>query len=176
MHVEMRRAAAADADLVSSILHEAAAWLRGRGDPLWAEDEIAPEVIAGEVAAGLYFLAERDGEVAGTLRFQLTDPEFWPDAGEGESAFVHRLAVRRAFAGRGVSTAMLRWAADRARGLGRVYLRLDCEVDRPALRRMYEEFGFRYHSDRRFERFSVARYELPLGEAGGSIHRTTSTA
>jgi GNAT superfamily N-acetyltransferase len=166
MPVEMRRATAEDAELVFSILHEAAEWLRERGTPLWAEDEIAPEVIAGEVDAGLYFLAERDGQVAGTLRFQLTDPEFWPDVGEEESAFVHRLAVRRAFAGSGVSTAMLRWAADRARALGRVYLRLDCEVDRPRLRRMYEDFGFRYHSDRHVDRFSVARYELPLRAAG----------
>jgi GNAT superfamily N-acetyltransferase len=164
--IQMRRATAEDAELVHSVLHEAAAWLRDRGTPLWAEDEIAPEVIASEVDAGLYFLAERDGQVAGTLRFQLTDPEFWPDVGEEESAFVHRLAVRRAFAGSGVSTAMLRWVADRARALGRVYLRLDCEVDRPRLRRMYEDFGFRYHSDRHVDRFSVARYELPLRAAG----------
>jgi GNAT superfamily N-acetyltransferase len=164
--LQMRQAMPEDAELVHFILHEAAAWLRDRGTPLWAEDEIAPEVIAREVDAGLYFLAERDGQVAGTLRFQLTDPEFWPDVDEAESAFVHRLAVRRAFAGSGVSTAMLRWAADRARSLGRVYLRLDCEVDRPRLRRMYEDFGFRYHSDRHVDRFSVARYELPLGAAG----------
>jgi GNAT superfamily N-acetyltransferase len=166
MHIHMRQATAEDAGLVHSILDEAAAWLRDRGTPLWAEDEIAPEVIAGEVGAGLYFLAERDGRVAGTLRFQLTDPDFWPDVGEEESAFVHRLAVRRAFAGGEVSSAMLRWAADRARGLGRAYLRLDCEMDRLRLRRMYEEFGFRYHSDRHVDRFSVARYELPLRDAG----------
>jgi GNAT superfamily N-acetyltransferase len=165
-HVRMRAATPDETGVVFSILHEAAAWLRDRGDPLWADDEIAWEVIAEEVDAGLYFLAECDGQAAGTLRFELTDPLFWPDVDPEESAFVHRLAVRRAFAGRGVSAAMLRWAASRARGLGRAYLRLDCEVDRPRLRRMYEDFGFRYHSDRHVDRFSVARYELPLGAAG----------
>lgn len=148
-----------------SVLHEAAAWLRDRGTPLWAEEEIAREVIEGGVEAGLYFLAECGGQVAGTLRFELTDPDFWPDVDPEESAFVHRLAVRRAFAGSGVSSAMLEWAAARARSLGRAYLRLDCEVDRPRLRQMYEDFGFRYHSDRQVDRFTVARYELPLGAA-----------
>jgi GNAT superfamily N-acetyltransferase len=159
----VRQATPEEAGVVHAVLREAEAWLRERGTPLWAEDEIAREVIESGVEAGLYFLAECDGQVAGTLRFELTDPDFWPDVDPEESAFVHRLAVRRAFAWRGVSTAMLRWAADRARGLGRAYLRLDCEVDRSRLREMYEAFGFRYHSDWQVDRFTVARYELPLG-------------
>jgi GNAT superfamily N-acetyltransferase len=79
-----------------------------------------------------------------------------------QSAYVHRLAVKREFAGGGVSTALLRWAAERARSLGKKYLRLDCEASRPKLRAVYERFGFRHHSDRQVEPYFVSRYEYDV--------------
>jgi GNAT superfamily N-acetyltransferase len=112
--------------------------------------------------AGLFFVAERDGEIAGAVRFQLEDQLFWPDLDTDDSAFVHRLAVRRPYAGQGVSAALVRWAADRARALGKQYLRLDCDEERSRLRAVYERLGFRLHSFRQVGSYYVARYELPL--------------
>ncbi len=129
---------------------------------MWRESELLPECVTGDVAAGLFFLAESAGEVAGTVRFQLVDPIFWPDVPPDESAFVHRIAVRRRFSGSGASSALLAWAAERARTLGRTYLRLDCEASRPQLRAIYERFGFLHHSDRQVGPYFVSRYELPL--------------
>lgn len=160
--LRIRPATPADSAVVSSVLVEAATWLRERGTPMWKADELAPDRVAQDVADGLFFLAEYDGEIAGTVKFQWEDPLFWPDRPHGEAAYVHRLAVRRTFAGRGVSTALLRWAADRARAVGRPLLRLDCEAARPKLRAFYEDFGFRHHSDRQVGPFFVARYELCL--------------
>ena len=65
------------------------------------------------MAVGEFLLAENDGETAGTIKFQLEDPEIWPDVPAGESAFIHRLAVRRRFAGQSVSTALLKWSVER---------------------------------------------------------------
>jgi GNAT superfamily N-acetyltransferase len=75
---------------------------------------------------------------------------------------VHRLAVRRAFAGQGISTALLEWAVDRARTLGKRYVRLDCDADRSRLRAVYERFGFRLHSYRQVGSYYVSRYELQI--------------
>jgi GNAT superfamily N-acetyltransferase len=75
---------------------------------------------------------------------------------------VHRLAIRRACAGQGISTALLEWAVDRARTLGKRYLRLDCDADRPRLRAFYERFGFRLHSYRQVGSYYVSRYELQI--------------
>ena len=86
-----------------------------------------------------------------------------PDVPQTESAFVHRLAVRRRFAGGGISSALLDWAVERARLLGRDYLRLDCEASRPRLRAFYERFGFRHHSDREVGPYYVSRYEYKVG-------------
>ena len=160
--LQIRAAKPNDVALVSSILVEAASWLAARGTPMWKADELAPERVAADVEAGLFVLGEVSGVAAGTLKFQQEDPEFWPDRPAGEAAYVHRLAVRRTFAGRGFSTALLRWAADEARALGRPLLRLDCEAARPKLRALYEGFGFRHHSDRQVGPYFVARYELRL--------------
>lgn len=156
-----------DADIVAAVLREAARWLEQSGMAMWRDDELLPSRVGADVAAGLFFLAECDGEAAGVVKFQLEDPLFWPDVLPEQSAFIHRLAVRRRFAGGGVSSALLQWSVSRARSLGRRYLRLDCEASRPRLRAVYERFGFAHHSDRQVGPYFVSRYEYDVtGEAG----------
>jgi GNAT superfamily N-acetyltransferase len=158
----VRQAAPSDTREVVDILGEAAGWLKERGMSMWQAEELSPDRIAADVAAGLFFIGERDGQSACTLRFQLSDPLFWPDIPEGQSAFIHRLALRRRFSGCGISSAVLRWAAQRAHSLGRSHLRLDCEASRPGLRAIYEGCGFVHHSDRQVGPYFVARYELDV--------------
>jgi GNAT superfamily N-acetyltransferase len=149
---------------VAGILREAAHWLEERGIAMWRDDELLPTRIAEEVHSGLFFLAECDGEPAGTTRFQLEDKLFWSDVPQQDSAFVHRLAVRRRFAGGDVASALLLWAIARTHALGRRYLRLDCEVSRARLRALYEGLGFRFHSNRQVGPYAVARYEYDVTE------------
>jgi GNAT superfamily N-acetyltransferase len=164
MKTTIRQAERADVDSVSGILTEAATWLEELGDQLWTLDELLPEQIIDDVCKGLYFLAERDGQAVGTLRYQLEDELYWPDVPPDESAFVHRVAVRRQYSGGKISTELLQWAVARTAALGRPYLRLDCEAARPKLREVYERFGFRYHSDRQVGPHYVARYEYPIAD------------
>ncbi|MGO9245463.1 MAG: GNAT family N-acetyltransferase [Verrucomicrobiia bacterium] len=164
MDISIRQAAPCDLEVVSGILLEAAQWLNDTGKPMWRDDELEPERIASDVVAGAFFLAECDGEAAGTVRFQLEDPQFWPDVYRHNSTYIHRLAVRRKFAGGDVSTALLQWAIERARSLGRRYVRLDCEASRPRLRAIYERFGFIHHSDRKVGPYIVSRYEYDVSE------------
>jgi GNAT superfamily N-acetyltransferase len=165
MQPAVHQATPADTKVVSEILLEAAHWLRSERLTMWRDDELQPESLRADVAAGLFFIAEVAGEPIATVKFQCTDPVFWPDVPTDESAFVHRLAVRRRYAGGSVSSALLSWAAERAEALGRRYLRLDCEAARPRLCAVYERFGFRHHSDRQVGPYFVARYELPLSRA-----------
>jgi ribosomal protein S18 acetylase RimI-like enzyme len=160
----VRQATLADADAVSAILQEASEWLVERGTPMWRENEVHSDAIRADIEAGLFFLGTLAGEAAGTLKFQLSDLLFWPDAGD-DSAYVHRLAVRRCFAGRGLSQRLLAWAADRAAAHGRPYLRLDCDAERRRLRDLYERFGFRHHSNRQVGPYFVARYEFAIPSA-----------
>lgn len=162
MPPSIRQATQQDAENVAGVLGEAVRWLEQRGMAMWRADEMLPSRIAEDVDAGLFIIAECDGETAGVMKFQLEDELFWPDVPRTESAFVHRFAVRRQFAGGGISAALLGWAVERARSLGKEYLRLDCEASRPKLRAVYERFGFRHHSDRQVGPYFVSRYEYPV--------------
>ena len=159
----IREATSADANAIVHTLAEAARWVEELdGTIMWVEGELEDERVRAEAGAGMFVVAEVDGRVAGAMRFQLEDRLFWPDLDDAESAFVHRLAVRRAFAGHGISTALLEWAVDRARALNKRYLRLDCDEERSRLRAFYERFGFRLHSYRQVGSYYVSRYELQI--------------
>jgi GNAT superfamily N-acetyltransferase len=162
MRPSIRQADHEDIERVAQVLSEAARWLEQRGMSMWRADELLRSRIAADVDAELFFIAECDGEAAGVVKFQLEDVLFWPDVPQGESAFVHRLAVQRRFAGGGISSALMSWAVERAQSLGREYLRLDCEASRSKLRTIYERFGFAHHSDRQVGPYFVSRYSLEL--------------
>jgi GNAT superfamily N-acetyltransferase len=162
MPINIRQATGLDAGSVCEILLGAARWLEQTGAVMWRDDELLPERIAADVEAGSFFVAECDGEIAGVVKFQLEDPLFWPDVPKSESAFVHRLAIKRQFAGGTVSSALLNWAVDQARLIGRKYLRLDTEASRMKLRAVYERFGFTHHSDRQVGPYYVSRYEYQI--------------
>ena len=162
MNIQIRQAVPDDGPAVEAMLLEAAQWVDALGVRMWDESELGSDLIAAEIRAGQFFVAECGGDPAGVIRFQLEDRLFWPDIPQHESAFVHRLAVRRRYQGQGVSTALLEWAVDRAQALGKRYLRLDCDEARPKLRSLYEHFGFELHSFRHVGRHYVARYEYPL--------------
>ena len=161
--ITIRQATAEDVRAVVDTLTEAADWVEQMdGTVMWVEGELEEHCVRAEVDAGMFVVAVAGGSIVGAIRFQLEDQLFWPDLDGSDSAFVHRLAVRRSHAGQGISTALLRWAVDRAKSLGKRCLRLDCDADRTRLRALYERFGFRLHSFRQVGAYYVSRYELPL--------------
>ena len=163
MPFAIRQATGNDAPALAATLIEAADWVRRLdGTVMWVEGELEEHRVRAEAEAGMFVVAEAEGEIVGAIRFQLDDQLFWPDIDGRDSAFVHRLAVRRSHAGQGVSSALLQWSVDRARELGKRYLRLDCDADRTRLRELYEGFGFKLHSYRQVGAYYVARYELQI--------------
>lgn len=150
---------------VRAILCEAAAWLASHGKAMWQASDFSEERLGPAIDAGEYWLAWKDEQSVGVLRFQLHDPWFWPEITDDSSAFVHRLAVKRCAARTGVSSALLDFAQTRAKSLGKMFLRLDCVADRTALRRFYETYGFCFHSLFDLDQWRLARYELRLDPA-----------
>ena len=118
----IRQAERANVHTVSEILTKAELWLEKRGIPLWNIKDLSADSLIEGAEAEYYFLAEVEGQSAGTLRYTLEDSVVWPDACDGKSAFVHRIAVRRSYAGGKVSIAMLNWAVDRQkRSVGNIF-------------------------------------------------------
>ena len=159
--MNIQAARLSDAPTIASVLQEAAQWLASDRKALWSAAEISPERVLRDTSAGLFHVAREGEQLAGVMKVELEDAYFWPEVLPGTSVFVHKLAVRRAWAKRGVSTELLSYARSRAQQLGRSYLRLDCVADRQGLRNLYEGFGFSLHSVVRRGAYSFARYELP---------------
>jgi GNAT superfamily N-acetyltransferase len=157
--LDIRFAGEAESAVVSSILVEAATWIAARGAPVWPLEQLSAEAIAADVVAGRFVLARVGSEAIATARLTGEDPECWPDAVVGVAMYVHRIAVRRAWAGRGVVAMVLAWCEKHAAALGCRQVRLDCDSARPKLRRLYEGLGFRFHSQQRVGAYTVARYE-----------------
>ena len=146
--------------IVSKILTEAALWLKSIEQPLWPVEEVSVDAIFRDMPN--YYICFADRRAAGTVRYQLEDPAFWPEISDGKSAFIHKLAVCREFAGKSISTALLNWAVNSTRSKGRHFLRVDFDPARYSLKRFYEGFGFVFHSPKQMGSFLTHRYMLDV--------------
>ena len=143
------------------IMREAASWLIETGRPMWRLEDITEEKILAGITKKNIYVGWVDDESAAAMILQWNDPFFWPQA-KDDSGFIHKLSVRRRFAGTDVSSQMIEWAKEEARKRGKVYLRLDCAGDRPKLCSFYEGFGFHQTDRRMIGPFDIALYELRL--------------
>jgi len=97
------------------------------------------------------------------MLLQRSDETYWPFDPDGEAHYLHKLAVRRIAAGKGWLGRLVRWAHEDAKRAGARYLRLDT-LDRPKLRSMYENLGFRFvdsFSEHQYGE-TIVRLELPI--------------
>ncbi len=157
--LEVRRAEPEELETVVGVLSECAGWLLGQGIRQWP-DPFPTERVAPLLEKGSFYLARLDGEVVATFALLWSDPAFWgerqPDAG-----YVHAVAVRREYAGRGIGRGLIDWAAEQAAAAGRDYLRLDCLSENAALCAYYEGMGFAPQGEVEIDDFRATLFERP---------------
>ena len=132
-------AATDEAVAVAEVIQEAARWVTTWRAQLWDPELVGLAFVTPIIARGQMLTAKTGGQIAGVMILEPEDPHFWPDHPKGEAAYVHKLAVRRAFAGAGVPAALMEHAAALTRQDGRRFLRLDCD---PPLTGFYQRLGF----------------------------------
>jgi GNAT superfamily N-acetyltransferase len=146
--------------VVATLLDEATAWVGERGYEQWPlpfpRDEIAAGIERGEV-----YVAELGGDVIATVTLLWDDELHWGER-PPDAAYVHKLAVSRAHAGRRVGQAVVEWADGTAAANGRAFLRLDCHRTNPGIRRYYEELGFEHCADEVIGGRDLSLYERPV--------------
>ncbi len=111
------------------------------------------------------YLAKLCGRDVGTFALQWSDGETW-GGGAGDAGYVHGLAIRRDFAGRGLGRELLRWAEGRVTASGKTYLRLDCPAENRVLNKYYKSAGFSYRGEALVWGLKVSRYEKRVGVYG----------
>lgn len=135
-------------DLAINILKEVGQWLVDNEYPLWNIDTLTAENLLDEYTTGnLYVMyADRgDGtepEPAAVFILQWKDPLFWPDVPDDTSGFIHKLAIRRPFAGQNLFAAILDFVRDECLRRNVNSLQLETDATRPKLMQFYERYGF----------------------------------
>jgi len=159
--ITIEQAQPSDLDTVLDILEEAADWLSSRGIDQWQPGvflRIRRQSIADQVSRGEVYLAKQDGQTVGTLTLQWADKMFWGNVPD-DAGYIHRLAIRRAYAGMELGRHFLQWAEGKVASAGRDYLRLDCMAENQALGQYYEQAGFTYRAEVRGEDWRASPYE-----------------
>jgi len=144
--------------VVAGLLDEATVWVNDLGFSQWPlpfpRDQLAGAIERGEV----YAVESEDGEAVATVSRLPDDPLYWGDQ-PPHAYYVHKLAVRRDQAGRGIGAAVVEWANAEAAEAGREFLRLDCLGDNPGIRDYYEDLGFEHRGDVVLDGRTISLYE-----------------
>jgi protein-tyrosine phosphatase len=162
VHFKVVPAKLEDIDTVLGILDEAATWIIEQKIPsVWKPGEFSRETFLDQISRGEVHIGLVDEKPAGTMTLQWADLVFWgeqlPDSG-----YVHKLAVRPAYAGQKIGLEMLKWAEVAAREVGKRFLRLNCLAADRKIRDYYERVGFLYKGDVVRPKAVAALYEKAL--------------
>ncbi|HEX8327115.1 MAG TPA: GNAT family N-acetyltransferase [Hymenobacter sp.] len=144
------------------IVREVAQWLVDRGEPLWNPDTLTADNLFDEHTrdhayvlyvqpegpeAATSYVATRAEPVptavpAATFTLQWQDPLYFGDVPAHTAGFIHKVAIRRAFAGQNLFQPLLDFCQAECRRRGIRELQLETDATRPALMRLYERYGF----------------------------------
>ena len=117
-------------------------WCDSSGKPMWKKSDIHSADFVNSIDHDSVILLKRGPEIAAGMLLQWVDPIFWPASRPLESAYIHKLCVRRAFAGQDLSRLMIDHAKSQCLERDVPLLRLDTDASRQALRSLYERNGF----------------------------------
>ncbi|MBT2660116.1 GNAT family N-acetyltransferase [Bacillus sp. ISL-45] len=131
------------------MLKNNAKWMQDHGINQWryllkgGDDEEILEAIKQKET----YIVLNDEELIGTFTLSTTQSEwdnhiFGVDP-EGDSMYLHRLAVLPAYIGKGIGKEILKWIEDNI-STDKTYLKLDCVADNSKLNQFYCANGFHY--------------------------------
>ncbi|MBB6672704.1 GNAT family N-acetyltransferase [Cohnella nanjingensis] len=160
----------ADADAVMRLLVRTAEWFRSLGSTQWQA------LLAGEdshrtveaISRGDVYVFRPQGEeaIAGMVMLlrepSAWDRELWGAEGHASAVYLHRLAIDRETAGRGLGGRIMRWVETDVRFPGKDRIRLDCLADNPVLNAFYAGLGYMYEGRAENANGSYSKYEKRL--------------
>jgi ribosomal protein S18 acetylase RimI-like enzyme len=144
------------------IMNEVAKWCIESDLNMWKLEVLTREKLIKNITEENFCIGKINGEAAASMILQWYDPYFWPNLKENESGFIHKLCVRRKFAGMNLSKKMIDYAMNECRKKGISYLRLDTDGDNSKLCELYEGLGFIKVDTRKLRLKNYALYELKL--------------
>ena len=139
MHITFRNDTTNDFFL---IVREVAQWLTDDGQELWAVDTLIADNLIDEHTRGNCYVLYVGDIPAATFILQGQSLIYFPDVLPNTAGIIHKLAIRRAFAGRNLFQFILDFCKDDCLKRGIHEILLETDATRPALMRFYERNGF----------------------------------
>jgi ribosomal protein S18 acetylase RimI-like enzyme len=162
----IRPAGTADLPAIAQLLDQAGDWMRSQGITDQWPSQFPLSDLAERADRGELHIAYDHNTPVGTFAIDYhADPEFWHDDPNGAQAgYLHRLAVARTHAGRGIGRQLVDHAARLVAATGRRRLRLDCAKHNTRLHDYYRQLDFTH----------LQTIDLPHRKSGALFQRAVS--
>ena len=125
-----------------AILRQVGQWLIDNDQTLWQLDNLIANKLFDEYTLGNCYVMYADQLPAATFILQWKDPLYYADVPDNTAGFIHKVAIRRAFAGQGLFAPMLDFCQKQCLARNIHQLQLETDATRPSLMRFYERHGF----------------------------------
>lgn len=132
-----------DVDAAINIMKEVARWGRSVGFNVWRDEYLTREKLMVNVNEEDFCVGQVMGENTSCMILQWSDTLYWPKAKENEAGYIHKLCVRRDYAGTGLSQKMVEFAIEECKKRNVQYLRLDTGWNKKKLCNLYKSLGFK---------------------------------
>lgn len=160
----VKQAGRYDIPIIEEILLDAVGWLSKSGlQNQWNESNVKWSVLSKSYKINDFYISYQNGLPTACMALTDYDPTYWPNVPKGESLYLHKVAVKRAFAGKGSSKELIDFAKKLALNNCIYTIRLNCNQHRNKLREVYEKEGFICVEEKTFfEKYDTALYVCNL--------------
>ncbi len=130
------------------LIKEVGQWLVDSGQTMWGPDTLTADNLIDDYTRGNCYVmyANRDAgaqEPAAAFILQWEDPLYYADVPANTVGLIHKVAIRRHFAGQNLFQSMLDFCKTECLKRGIHEIQLETDATRPVLMRFYERYGFR---------------------------------
>lgn len=130
---------------IEAILMDTVIWMnKNKLQNQWNEDSIKWNSLSKEYKINDFYIDYQNDVPSACIAITDLDQKYWSEIPQGKSLYIHKLAVKREFAGKGISKELINFAKKLSLKNGINSLRLDCNLQRNKLRALYENEGFIY--------------------------------
>ncbi|MDF2543384.1 MAG: hypothetical protein K0S47_3102 [Herbinix sp.] len=155
-----------DIPIIEEILLDAVNWMSRSGlQNLWNESNVKWSNLSKSYNINNFYIAYQNGLPIACMALTNYDPINWPNISKGDSMYLHKLAVKRIFAGKGFSTELINYAKNLAHSNGMNTIRLNCNQHRYKLRALYEKEGFLCMDEKTIYNYDIALYVYYTNDA-----------
>lgn len=141
----IKQAGENDILIIEEILLDSVIWMKkNKLQNQWDEESIKWNSLSKDYQINDFYINYQNRVPVACIAITDLDTKYWPEIPKGKSLYIHKLAVKREFAGKGISKELINFAKNLSIRNGINSLRLDCNLQRNKLKMLYENEDFIY--------------------------------